>query len=51
MAQWYDRWTVGDTGVNIHVAWVDDDQADIIYFTFNTDTETVSNNQIVRNKK
>jgi hypothetical protein len=42
IAVWYDQWTPGDTGVNIHIATIDIDQDDIFYTQLNTSNDNVS---------
>lgn len=33
---WYDQWTPGDTGRNIHIAYIEDGTDDVAYVRFNT---------------
>lgn len=37
---WYDRWTPGDTGDIIHVAWIESSSDDVLMLNFNAATDT-----------
>jgi len=39
---WYDRWTPGDTGNLIHIAWMDTTNDDILYANLNVSSDTLS---------
>jgi len=44
---WYDRWTPGDTGTIIHMAWVDNAQHYIKYRTLDTDGDSLGTERTV----
>jgi hypothetical protein len=38
---WYDRWTPGDAGTKIHIAYIDSTAKDVHYIYLNTSSDTV----------
>lgn len=46
---WYDRWTPGDSGNLIHIWLCDSGVDDILYFNFDTTTDTLSSAVVVFN--
>ncbi len=44
---YYDRWTPGDTGTKIHIAWLTSDDGDVNYRTLDTNGDTLGTQRLV----
>ncbi|KKL25159.1 hypothetical protein LCGC14_2408100, partial [marine sediment metagenome] len=46
---WFDKWTTGDAGTKIHLAYTDSDSDDILYRALDTNDDTLSTEVVVFN--
>jgi hypothetical protein len=44
---WYDRWTPGDSGTKIHLAYIDTDSDDVFYASLDTSDDSLSSEVVV----